>query len=74
MVGPCQYLTCRSALGSEFRAYFRSVSRQGARHAVLLCPDHTRFCEELRDESYANLYLSDEGVVYPSLMMESLLA
>lgn len=71
MIGPCAYMTCASAIGQSFRAAFRY--RGGTRlFEVLLCPEHTRLCEQLREEHPTQLSRTEEGWVYPARWLDSM--
>lgn len=68
-------MTCRSQLGSSFRARFllgyegqqRRVDRE-----VLLCPSHERECRELRDRFEDRLIVTEEGWVVSRITMDAM--
>lgn len=71
-IGRCQWMTCQSLIGSSFRARFSFLGLSYCQDAeVLLCPDHTRIAESLR-EIVGELRLTPEGVVYGRTMMDAL--
>lgn len=71
-VGMCEYILCRSALGSTFRASFQlSDGRRGDRE-VLLCSTHETECRPIRDTMPGKLRLTPDGQVYVDMWMESL--
>lgn len=64
-------MTCRSMLGSPFRATFR---RDGAPHfeEVLLCPTHEREADELKAKFPEHLLITQEGWVVSGLVLNAL--
>ena len=74
-LGACQYMACSSVLGSSFRAAFVLGSDERAVRGdreVLLCRDHEHLCRPIRDSMNGKLYMSPEGHVYTSFLIEAL--
>lgn len=74
-MGQCDFMACRSMLGTAFRATFRLGSHEDAARGdreVLLCPEHERQCREIRDQNWTSLVITIEGTVYPLFWMDSL--
>ena len=72
-LGECRYMTCRSMLGSAFRARFHIGGKRVDRE-VLLCSAHERECREIRDSMEGWLGLTPDGNVYSDIWMESLVS
>lgn len=74
-LGECQYMSCRSMLGSSFRATFVLGSDPAAHRGdreVLLCREHEHLCRPIRDKMNGRLFLSPEGYVYTSFLLDAL--
>lgn len=69
-LGRCQYMTCASVIGTEFRSAFEMAGRTVFLE-VLICPEHERWLRPLRDENQV-LCVSAEGFVYPRMWMDAL--
>ena len=69
-IGGCQFITCRSAVGSSYRAFFHRLAGAGERKEVLMCAAHERLCDEMLRGG--RLMQSEEGWVYPLPWMDSL--
>lgn len=71
MIGPCEYITCRSMIGTQFRAVFSFM--QGSRQfEVLLCPEHTRLMSMLKEDHPNQLCRTQEGWVYPRMWLDAM--
>ena len=68
-------MACGSMLGSGFRASFTlgaAVDAARGDREVLLCSEHEHLCRPIRDRMNGRLFVSPEGYVYTSFLMESL--
>lgn len=76
-LGVCQFFTCRSSLGSGFRAQFVHGADPDAYTSlreVLLCSEHEQLCRPIRDQGSGQLFISPEGHVYTSFLFDSILS
>lgn len=74
MIGRCQYLTCESMIGSEFRSgFYRRDGGFSDTREVMLCPTHTRLFEEIRAKhGWSQFLVTEEGWVYLRYWMDSM--
>lgn len=72
-IGRCCFLTCQLELGSSFRGAFEVGPDNYLLHTeVLLCPEHSKFCEQLKEKMPGQLKMTEEGWVYTRFWMDSL--
>lgn len=69
-IGPCQFMTCRNALGASFRGRFLLEDRWADRE-ILLCPEHEAVCSEAK-RANRQMVLTPEGMVYLGAWLEYL--
>lgn len=68
-LGRCQFMTCASMLGAHSRLDLYDFRNHVQHREVLLCSEHTM----LSKESGIRLLITDEGWVYPEVLIQSLL-
>jgi hypothetical protein len=66
-IGPCEYMTCRSSLGSAFRAWFEG----GGLLEVLICPEHEKILRAARERG-GRLAVTPDQAVYLVGWLDSL--
>lgn len=72
-IGPCEFITCRSSIGSTFRGPVHFIEGGARLVEVSICPEHERICRPIRDGTAGGkLMMTAEGWVYPSVWMDSI--
>lgn len=71
-MGLCTFTVCDSMLGTSFRALFHLASGEKHSTEVLLCPEHERWCDELKEKMPTQLMMTPEGWIYPRFWIETM--